>query len=193
MTPFRLAKYKTLRHLLGQFYFLFFSAGYVPARITAKVADRFEAGTDSEIYLKLKNRDTGEECETGMLYRSHGNEWARGTTESIGLEYKRASCWFFSPSQNGELVFNIKNAGSDDLLLESVMLHFAVHGSMFDSYMHRSGYPTLVFTWNGTHWFHSENQGSWHDVGLDYRTTGYRLGLGNDWYMDTRMSQFFFF
>ena len=157
MTPFRLAKYKTLRHLLGQFYFLFFSAGYVPARITAKVADRFEAGTDSEIYLKLKNRDTGEECETGMLYRQNiGNEWARGVTESIGFgRDSRASCRFFAPSQNGELVFNIKNADSDDLLLESVMLHFA-------------GYPPLVFTWKGTHWFTCENQDNWHAMIIDH-------------------------
>lgn len=119
-----------------------------------------------------------------MLYRDRiGNEWARGVTESIPFGYRpgvrRASCRFFSPSQNGKLVFNIKNTGSDDLLLESVMLHFVVQGSMFDSYKYRSGHPsgylTLVFTWNGMEWFHDENQDSWHDIGFRELTTGYRL------------------
>ena len=145
--------------------------------LEASVADRFEAGTDSPIFLKLKNRGTGEECETEMLDVSctfnhapctirlpvdnHDN-WYRGVTETF-YRSKFAPCRFFSPSQNGGLMFNIKNTGSDDLLLESVKVYFEVLGSLFDgSKVKAEDYPTLSFTWNGLHWFNNGNQDKWH-------------------------------
>ena len=149
--------------------------GYALQYIKAKVADRFEAGTDSAIYLKLKNRDTGEECESKMLdvpckYTHDCDDWKRGDTEKF-YRSKFAPCRFFTPSQNGELMFNIKNTGSDDLLLESVYVYFDVLGSLFDGSNYGSGnyssimakdYPILSFTWNGWHWFDNGNQDSWH-------------------------------
>ena len=145
-----------------------FSAGYSLEKITAKIPDRFEAGTNGAINLKLKNRDTGEECETGMLDDSDYDNWYGGTEESFTRSKYKASfgpCRFFSPSRTGELMFNIKNSGSDDLLLESVKLRFKVLDSMFDrSTLNSNSYPTLSFTWNGWHKFNDDNQDIWHSI-----------------------------
>ena len=81
-------------------------------------------------------------------------------TQSFGKPAFLAPCRFFSPPQNGALMFNIKNAGSDDLLLKYVKLRFRYHGSDL--------YPTLVFTWKGWHWFTSENQDSWHAMIINH-------------------------
>ena len=147
----------------------FHITGYALVKIKARVADRLDAGTDSPIYLKLKNRDTGEECETGMLDDSNFDNWSRGFEERFTIASLPASfipCRFFSPSQNGDLMFNIKNTGSDDLLLESVKVYFDFQGSLFDgSKVKAKDYPILSFTWNGWHWFNNENQESWHSFG----------------------------
>ena len=101
-----------------------------------------------------------------MLDDSYVNNWHGGTEERFTRSYSSFSpCRFFAPSQNGELMFNIKNTGSDDLLLYTVRLTFKVHGSMFDrSTIDSSSYPTLPFTWNGWHKFNDDNQDIWHSI-----------------------------
>ena len=100
-------------------------------------------------------------CTIRLPVDNHDN-WYRGVTETF-YRSKFVPCRYFSPSQNGELMFNIKNTGSDDLLLESVKVYFEVLGSLFDgSKVKAEDYPTLSFTWNGLHWFNNGNQDSWH-------------------------------
>ena len=104
-----------------------------------------------------------------MLDDSYVNNWHGGTEERFTRSKHEASfapCRFFAPSQNGELMFNIKNTGSDDLLLYTVRLTFKVHGSMFDrSTINSSSYPTLSFSgWYGWKTFNDDNQDIWHSI-----------------------------
>ena len=143
----------------------FHITGYALVKIKARVADRIDAGTNSPIYLKLKNRDTGEECETGLLDDDYDN-WYTNDDEWFTRSEHEASfspCRFFSPSQNGELRFNFKNAGNDDLLLEYVKLTFKVPQSTINP----SFFPTLSFTWKGWHKFTMYNRDMWHSINQD--------------------------
>ena len=112
----------------------------------------FEAGTNSAIYLRLKNSDTGENCETLELDVKLNN-WVRGGREVFTESNLLAPCRSFYPSQTGKLMFNFREDftlvnlyTSNDLILTHVTLHFG---------------PNLLFTWQGWQTFNYEKSNSW--------------------------------
>ena len=126
--------------------------GYPLTKISAVVADVFEAGTNSAIYLRLKNSDTGENCETLELDVKLNN-WVRGGREVFTDSSLLAPCRLFYPSQTGRLMFNFREDftlvnlyTSNDLILTRVTLHFG---------------PNLQFTWHGWQTFNYEKSNSW--------------------------------
>ena len=126
--------------------------GHPLTKISAPVADVFEAGTNSIIYLKLKNSKTGENCET-LALDTEGNNWWRGYQETFEDSTMLAPCGSFYPTRVDSLKFNFREeitwqsmGTSNDLILTEVTLHFG---------------PELSFTWRGRHTFNIANSNSW--------------------------------
>ena len=112
-------------------------------RLYAEIHGGKWSGTDASVYLRLRNGDSGEECETDVL-DSPGNSWATGTIEDFtGSELARCRNFYPSPQYNLEFMFRV---ATDGLRISKVRLEF---GSM-------------VYTWDSYGWF--ENVESWFTI-----------------------------
>ena len=146
--------YSNVRKLYETIHVANFS-GYPLTKISALVANVFEAGTNSAIYLRLKNSDTRESCETLELDVKLNN-WVQGSLEVFTDANLFAPCRSFFPSQSGKLMFNFREDTtwhnlytSNDLILTQVTLHFG---------------PNLAFIWQGLHTFNNENSNMWLSI-----------------------------
>jgi len=75
-----------------------------------KVADIYLAGTNADVYLKLRDRATGQECETGKL-DALGWSWHRNMVEHFTSNEDEeifAPCKFFYAPKPYNLEFNMK-------------------------------------------------------------------------------------
>ena len=105
-------------------------------RIGARVADEFESGTDCTVMgLKLKNRGTGETCETGELDLD-GNSWYRGGTEYYNFE-SYPHCDKFQPREKLQFKFHFHWTCIDHMQLVRLRVYFW----------------RRYYQWNGKHWF----------------------------------------
>ena len=105
-------------------------------RISARVGAEFESGTDCTVMgLKLRNRGTGETCETGELDLD-GNSWYRGGTEYYNFE-SYPHCDKFQPREKLQFKFHFHWTCIDHMQLWQLRVYFW----------------RRYYQWNGEHWF----------------------------------------
>lgn len=132
-------------------------AGCNLTKLTANISTEFWGGTDSSVYLKLRNPETLEECETLVLDKPK-NTWCYCWPQEIFTSSEHAE--MFAPCKDffssNVLEFNFKIDGRDKLKLTGVRLEFGV----------------TSYTWRGAHWFNNLEHDNWHptNISIDLST-----------------------
>ena len=132
-------------------------AGCNLTKLTANISTEFWGGTDSSVYLKLRNPETLEECETLVLDKPK-NTWCYCWPQEIFTSSEHAE--MFAPCKDffssNVLEFNFKIDGRDKLKLTGVRLEFGV----------------TSYIWSGAHWFNNLEHDNWHptNISIDLST-----------------------
>ena len=126
-------------------------AGCNLTKLTANISTELWGGTDSSVFLKLRNPKTSEECETLMLDKPK-NTWSHRWPQEIFTASEHAE--MFAPCKDffpdSALEFNFKIDGRDKLKLTGVQLEFGV----------------TIFRWVGAHWFDNLENNNWHPTNI---------------------------